>query len=270
MAKYVRKEKTPPETIGERVARTAAEWSQAIVLAIGFAMTGYVNFYLGIVILTIGVTLVCVNVWFKTKTRSTYSRIAILFLIAGAYVGSLWFFMFVAAPLDVLMTTVDANYEAASTVLGLTWKSEYWPVNIRIDNDTDYIYSGYDAYIRTNLGIAKIVLRPSINNCVATFEDPHLQTFSAYSKIFKNGTYITVPMFEQGDPVVSTFYRIRCDKLAAKSSVQILLAVVGGQPTWAAMSSHYDAVERNRVSFNRQCFKEPCADIPTTSGDLEK
>jgi hypothetical protein len=108
-------------------------------------------------------------------------------------------------------------------------------------------------------------IRKSINNCVATLENPLVNYFSPYEEIKKNGKNITVPMFKDEDQTTSTFYRVRSDKISPHSSVEILLAVVGGTPTWTAVSSKYSAIGRDRMPFNPQCFLRSCNDVPKIS-----
>lgn len=86
---------------------------------------------------------------FNIPEISRKRRLCGVAIIALIYITTVWL-VYAPAPLDTLITTVDANYEdGSSTVIGVPWKSDYWPVNIRIGNDTDHVYDGYDAYIRT-------------------------------------------------------------------------------------------------------------------------
>lgn len=85
----------------------------------------------------------------------------------------------------------------------------------------------------------------------------------------KNGKYITIPFND--DQALSTFYRIRCDKIAAHSSIQVLLAIVGGRPSWAGVASEYIAAGLKRTPpLDKQCFLDTCPNMPKNTVELER
>jgi hypothetical protein len=98
----------------------------------------------------------------------------------------------------------------------------------------------------------------SINQCVATPENPYVSIFDA--TLSSKGT--SLPLFREDQQFSSSFYRVRCDKIAARSKVEIVLAIIRQDKlSWAAGRAGYNAVNRARSSSYGQCFSAPCDDM---------
>jgi hypothetical protein len=186
-------------------------------------------------------------------------------LLAAAFVG--WI-AFRPAPLDVLIALAPANYPSGTNVFGVAWRPEFFPLNIAISNETDREYDGFDSYLRTDIAIAHIGVRPSINQCVATVENPY-GSINGAALVTGN---VAIPLFDN-ERASSTFYRLRCDKIAANSRIEFVVAAILGapvaspstKPKWAALSARY-TVNRERRAFVSQCFVDSCPDIPASFG----
>jgi hypothetical protein len=259
--------RSPPE-IAEaahlRLARIGADWAQALILAMGFAMTGYVNFYLGVSIMTLAIVAITVNLWLRTEGISNNIRGGSVIAIIGLYGIGLWF-LFVAAPLIVAITMPPGNYPVDQDVFGVKWKQEYYPVTYIVENETANDYDHYDSYVRTNKQITKVAIRNSLNQCIASPEIPGSLIYGWNISHPENGKIVSVPIFQDQNDVVSTDYRIRCDKISSNSRIEIVLAIIGGKPDWATVSSKYVAVGRSRLWFASQCLSPPCENVPTSA-----
>jgi hypothetical protein len=260
MAKYIRADIDTPRS-----------WSVAwgiwpLIFAVGFAMTGFLNFWWGIVLMGLAALAMAFDIWRNHNAWSRNNKITCILLIAAGYLILLWF-AFVAAPLDVLINIPDGNYPTNQDVLGIKWKASYYPVNIVLGNETDADFNGFDSYVRTNNQIFRVGIRHSINQCVASLENPYMVMANASISHEENGQIVSVPIFQDDQESVSTFYRIRCDKIAAKSRVEIVLASTSGKPLWTAIKSTYSAAGRSRDRFNSQCFTKACPGIPKSFED---
>ena len=69
MARYARVE---PDTLRTWAVQFGVP---GLVLAIGFAMTGYANFWLGVVIMTLAVAALATDFWFKHPEMATAARV---------------------------------------------------------------------------------------------------------------------------------------------------------------------------------------------------
>jgi hypothetical protein len=119
MAKYVRLDSLPapppPKPINTWIVALGIV---PLVFALGFAMTGYINFWLGICIMSVAAFGFAISFWFATPTVTSKQRWSGVAGILAVYALTLWF-VFVPAPIDVLIVPTGANYEEGSVVNGL-------------------------------------------------------------------------------------------------------------------------------------------------------
>jgi hypothetical protein len=257
MARYVRADE---DTL---VSWMVAYGLTALLLALGFAMTGYINFWLGVAAMAGGVCILMADIWLRHKYWTRTQRIGGTLTVCAAFVIILWF-VFIAAPLDVLFDTPAGNYSADREIFGVKWKPEYYPVNIAIGNDTSNDYNNFDGYLVTNVSIAKVGIRKTINQCFATLENPYVRfAFPIFTHI-ENGKPISDLQFQDDQNTASKFYRIMCGKISTKSEVDIVLATVGGPPLWIAMKAEYFAAGRGRSNFSSACFATSPAPSPSS------
>ena len=57
----------------------------ALLYALGFAMTGYLNFWLGLCVMTIAAVFIVFDFWFRNNARSHLFRISSIALTTGIY-----------------------------------------------------------------------------------------------------------------------------------------------------------------------------------------
>ena len=174
------------------------------------------------------------------------------------YVVIIWL-AFVPAPLIVLVQPSDGNYLTDSEHLGIKWKSEYYPVNLVLTNETKNDFEKFYLYIQVSKPMAEVGVGKSINTCVPSIVTPKVH-FSL-SQITANGT--TIPLFGEGsDKTSSPYYKIRCDKVAANSNVEFVFAVLSGKPEWATIQATFFAAGRDRVQVLPKCFSGSCLAMP--------
>lgn len=243
----------------------------ALIFAICFSMTGFMNFWAGVLGASLAIVWFAVD-WYvlsrgmRLIVRGTGGLSA---LAAAIFVG--WI-AFRPAPINVAIDAPPGNYNEGTNALGVLWKVGYDPVNIIVFNNTSSEYEGFDSYVRTSLQIAEVGVRGYINQCIATAENPFV-TIGSASLSYNNakGGTLSIPLFQGPQPIVSTFYRIRCDKLASNSKIDIVLAVVGAlagateaRPSWAVLSSRYTRAGKVYKAFDSHCFFGTCADMPNS------
>jgi hypothetical protein len=229
------------------------------VLALGVTLTGFVYFDAGLGLVTIAVCWVGFDFWRKFHDRKR-RRIPAILALAFLYALFLWRVL-VPAPLTFETNIPAGDYPAGTNILGITWKKEYYPVEVIIGNDTDHEYSNFDSYIRTNnTYMDHPGMKVGINQCTATPENPHVGFFGlTFSYKDSKGATISIPLSENDDHKLSSFYRVRCDKIAAHSTIEVLLPVIGPeQPSWVAISAKYDAANISRAPFIPKCILSDC------------
>jgi hypothetical protein len=254
MAQYA---KIQPETLRTRVMQLGVT---SVIFAIGFAMTGYINFWRGVILMSAVVAIYLGNLWFFEKKIEKREKVGQTLVLLGSYAILLWL-VFVPAPLTVLIDRPQGNYPAGLDFLGVQWKADYYPVNFVIINETESDYNDFDSYIQTNLHFAKIGIKTSLNQCEVAKELAEIGM--ALPQV--SGEGVTIPLFEENSNTISSFYHVRCSRIAPRSRVQFVLATVGGKPDWGAIEVRYMAVGRERHNFFPQCFSKACPSMPKKS-----
>ena len=114
----------------------------SVIFAIGFAMTGYVSFWRGIILMSAVIALYLGNLWFFEKKIEKRQKLGQAVVLIISYAVLLWF-VFVPAPLAVLIDRPPANYPIDQDFLGIKWKADYYPVNFVITNETENDYTDF-------------------------------------------------------------------------------------------------------------------------------
>lgn len=230
---------------------------------IGFAMTGYINFWVGIAILIATALAFAVHFWVANKTLSPRVRVSGVALIVSALALMLWF-VFVPAPLGVVIDAPSGNYQKGEQIFGLEWREDYYPVNITISNDSDHAYENFISHFTTNLRlIARAGVSGGINQCIATPENTAIDISQATLSV--PGKNLSIPLFQSNKQFPASIYRVRCDKISPHSRIDVILALDGSaKPTWAIGSFRYDAVNRHRGPlYIPRCFEVACPNMPS-------
>jgi hypothetical protein len=229
---------------------------------IGFAMTGYINFWVGVVVLILTAVALAVHFWLANEIRPLRIRITGVIVISAALAATLWL-VFVSAPIDVLISAPPGNYQKGTRVLSLEWKDGETPVQVRIANESELPYENFDSYYRVDsTTISRVGIYSGINTCAATPENK-ISTL-AQASISVDG--VSIPLFQPDQQNPASVYRVRCNKLAAHSHIDIVLAIAGSEkPKWDIGSFRYDALNRHRgPQFFPKCLVEPCKELPST------
>ena len=259
MAKYAR---IQPDTFRSRIMQLGVT---SVIFAIGFAMTGYVSFWRGIILMSGVIALYLGNLWFFEKKIEKLQKLWQTVVLIISYAVLLWL-VFVPAPLAVLIDRPTANYPIDQDFLGIKWKTDYYPVNFIIINETENDYTDFESYVQTNLKFAKIGIRNSLNQCEVAKDLAGMEmALPQLTTQQQNGQSTTIPLFEENSNAISSFYHVRCSRIAPRTRVQFVLAVVGGQPDWGAMEVRYLAVGRVRYNFFSLCFLKLCPSMPAKS-----
>jgi hypothetical protein len=232
-------------------------------------MTGFVNFWVGLVGRAAAILWFCADwiylsrglPWLPRAVGVACGAIAALFIawIAGR-----------DAPLRIVAISPSETYQNGADILGIKWKNSYSPVEIMISNAISSDYGDVNVYARTNLMISEVGVRGHINQCVATPELPFVEIAGA-TLSFKDssGKNISIPVFRGDQPITSSVYHIRCDKLISKSRIDVALAVATNAAqklNWVALSAGYVGLNRERTAFLSKCFTSLCSDMPKAIG----
>jgi hypothetical protein len=228
--------------------------------SIGFAMTGYINFDLGIAVLCLTAAIFAVHFWLANKVQSRRFRASGVIAIFVGSAVTLWL-VFVPAPLVVLIDAPPENYAEGQQIFGLEWKKTYFPINITVRNDTSLTYDNADFYFRTDKTfIARAAVSGHLNTCEAAPENSAI----AISQATFSTKDVSIPLFEDDKQFPASIYRVRCDKISPRSHVDIILAIEDAtKPAWAVGSFRFDATNRHRGPiYSQKCFIGSCRDMP--------
>jgi hypothetical protein len=257
----------PPPTVPPTVPPTAWSWLSrngilALVIATGVAMTGAVDFYVGIALVIGGTLWAVIDLWrdfTHDRHKAAYGSLIIIALCTAFVWHS-----YTPAPLDVTIVVPAVNYSNGESVLGLEWKPNYFPIFIEISNLSDTEYEAIDGRFVPGGGpefrlennphaviIGKGHVVGGVNNCVIGRAMPFLEWFV-------NGRLI--PMETATEDIRSNVAGIRCDKISAHSTVQIILAPDHPvRPDWVVGDIQYAAANMHRSSYPTKCVSGNCA-----------
>jgi hypothetical protein len=232
-----------------------------LLFVVGFAMTGYLDFWFGVSAMVIAAAILIGDAWIRHKWTKK-QRICVTSATCFALATILWF-VFVPAPLQVVIDIPPGNYPKDEHIFGLQWAENYFPLNVTVSNDTDIAYENFDSYFRTDsIWIARAGVNGGINQCMATPENAAIGITQA--TISTENKSVSIPLFQSDNQYPASIYRVRCDKIAPHSHVDIILALNGVKATWAIGSFRYDAANRRRGPFYiPKCLINSCPNMPS-------
>jgi hypothetical protein len=186
-------------------------------------MLGYVNFKAGIAALVLGMVFIAIDIWRKFAHLALRTRIVIEALFS-ACCGLAAYFMFPPIPLEIFVSAPTGHYEPGSTTLGVTWSNALFPVNLTINNPSDFESTNFDAYVRTNnIFIARVGVDGGVNQCTAIPQSWLLQ-----ASLTLGPNYI--PLFQDSKVYNSSIYRIRCSSVAAHEAYPVNSGELHNEP----------------------------------------
>ena len=198
---------------------------------------------------------------FCLKFRKSRPTCVVATIVSIAVYGFFWWLIYIPAPLAFTVINPPNNYPVGTTVLGVLWKPEYHPVRVIIANETGHEYINFDAYIGTNnMFMTQPGQSTGINQCLITPELPDLALSGLTMSVRDpKGLEISIPLPEDNASKFSKTYRIRCDKIAPRSGIEVLLPVIGPeQPMWVAINAQYEAAGLTRTPFIPKCLLSEC------------
>ena len=212
------------------------------ISGIGVGLMTAAHFYLGIFLLYLGLLLIAVDVAYEKFFLNWSSKVKIFsgvcYVLVISAVSYLW--IFTSAPLSVFASSRVDVYGAGTELHGIKWLPRYSELTVEIINDSSVDYDNFDADISTDLVINHLVQTGGLGDC--KIEGIHGSIEPSHWQHMENGQpvgpiddprweYQTVPFDKNDNPVVpfsgaDWTYRIRCDKIPAKSHLSLLGALV--------------------------------------------
>jgi hypothetical protein len=140
-AKYVR---TEPVTIRSWLS---GHGFIGLVLALGVAMTGAIDYWVGLALVIAGSAWAAREFWttFHEDARKAALGVGAIFFVCAAFI---WH-SYTPAPLYVTIGFPAGTYASGENVLGIIWKDTYFPISISVENPTDNVYTTFDAFFPT-------------------------------------------------------------------------------------------------------------------------
>lgn len=125
-------------------------------------------------------------------------------------------------------------YPAGIEIAGIVWRENYSDLRVYIQNNNDKSYSDFDAIVETDQGIIAAGLMPSSSGsnpplnkgtCLPAHSMPS-PTVLGINNITGNTQVIVPQGIATQQFFVDSHYRIHCEKIAANSGLEVVLAVV--------------------------------------------
>ncbi|MGA7559790.1 MAG: hypothetical protein WBV60_16855 [Terriglobales bacterium] len=176
-------------------------------------------FWPGVSFVYLGFAVVSLDLWFEPEVSLRWRIIGIV--IALALMGAFsWGIVFVPGDLPVYALMTDGEYPSGTTIAGIAWKPQFTELNVDIKNPTDNAYEDISLVIRPTEAIAAIAQKSSLAG--VTFEDSNGMAMFLLDKELGTGKSKAIPLV-----LIATDagYRMRCSKLPAKSTIQVVIAL---------------------------------------------
>jgi hypothetical protein len=212
------------------------------IVGVGVGLMTAAYFYAGIFLLYLGLLLVAVDIAFEkffvkwpAGLKALSGIVYVLAIAAASY-----FWIFTSAPLSVFANSSVDVYGPGTELHGIKWLPRYSELTVEIGNDSSTDYDNFDAELSTDLVINHLVQTEGLGEC--KLEGIHGAMEPAHWQHMENGKpvgsiddpkweYQTVPFDKNGNAIVpfngaDWTFRIRCDKIPAKSRISLFGALV--------------------------------------------
>lgn len=173
-------------------------------LAVGLINIGFIFFVIGA---------------YREQWERVWVRWLLIGLILVVMVVFHWLWVFIDLPLEVASVTIDAEHPQGSSIAGIQWRPEFTELQVFIGNPSTSNYYDIDVIVRPDLPVAKIAQRTDIPGI--SLEDRHGSTTTLVR--VEGAQKTTVPLVLLA---TDSGYRVRCEKLSARTTMQLVLAVV--------------------------------------------
>jgi hypothetical protein len=244
-------------------------------IGVGLAMTGYVNFWLGIAIAALAVVVLLLDLW-RLVRNGSFLKKGMAFSIGIICVGLITWIAFRPVPLGASFALGPGNYPENSEIGGIKWEKGFSDVRLILSNDTKLDFGNIDLTVKTNQFIAKIGSMDAFSQCKSAPIDQMHVTILSLDITDASGKKQTI----LGTPAAAKSFRVHCDVLLSGDDIHLVIALLnvnafknGQRPDtlfappenarWAMVDATYDAAGRTREEIHSTCFgsKESCGDI---------
>jgi hypothetical protein len=159
-------------------------------------------------------------IWEPELLRRPYQlQVTLIGIVFSLIVVFTIFVVGVATPLGFHVTGNSADYATGVSIGNIPWLPNYSPLKLLIINSSEHDYEKLDFIIKPDKPIAKITQLSGF--CHLQFEDAIPMTTDM--EIFHEGSaQVLFPILIATDGG----YRMRCDVLPAKSSIEVVAALV--------------------------------------------
>jgi hypothetical protein len=191
----------------------------AAAVGVGMALMGLVSFWWGLIILLLGCCVLAVDC-----ARQMHGASRVLGLLAlFVFIAGVCWYAFRPNPLLIDAIVAGAGYEPDTKLAGISWGPNIGDLRVDIRNETDRDYDDLDIQIDTSpfyiMQLAELTGKPIQSH-------PDAIAPPMYITLKENGTGRTVIVpADPGKHMPWPKYRVRCDKLARKTTLQLVLAI---------------------------------------------
>jgi len=221
-----------------------------------------IHFWTGVFIGTLAALLI-IGYCLLTRRKSKLQFVVIIGVIA-LYILIGWA-IYIPASVAIQIASNPTNYPEGESVYGVRWREYYYELSLLIDNNSESDMNNIDINIATDLLIAGAGVSQGINNCTHEPINPFGRMTIKYRETERPGTDRNYQL------VMSSLYRIRCDRFLSKSSLEIKMPIASQEwavsrekkpPQWAKLWISMMAGLRPVNWEVIKCFMNKCGRIP--------
>ena len=224
---------TPDETPTKPTAKKARKrkgklhptlvWCQSIglvsILAGGFGMIQARFFWFPVASVYFGLLLIGVDLYFEPDLPSGFKAVCGAVVVAGL-IGFSNCFVFVPAPINFSSLASNIDYSSGAAPGGIAWRPFFTELDLFVTNPSDGDYDDLDIWIRPDSAVAAIAQLSNLLD--VSFENYYGVTNRVISEDLS--TNVRVPLVFLA---TDAGYKVHCGRIPPKSSLRIVMAVVG-------------------------------------------
>ena len=199
----------------------------SLAYAAGLAVLG-IQFGLGILIAALSAGWFFLDWWFVDSRGLGWPVRLFVSTFPAALLGLVGWLWFRPAPINLSFEVTPGPYATGTTVAGIKFTDKESDLRVYLSNDTDADYENLDVKISTNTAIVAGATEYDLGKC--TFEVASVLANASVRLTLPNGKSFMAPVPLKGGYVAGPWIQVRCDKLARRSKIEVIVATANANP----------------------------------------
>lgn len=232
----------PQSTLSHFLSYVRTSGIVSLMLGGASMMNGPEYFWVAVALVNLGLFLLAVDIfserWSIASVRWIFISVVAIFAVAFN-----WAWVLTDYPLEFTSVAIDSEHQEGTSIAGISWHPKFTELQVFITNPSKSNYSDIDVIVRPDMPVAKVAQRTDFQG--VSLQDRHGATTNL---IRVNGhEKATVPLTLLA---IDAGYRVRVEKLLAKTSIHLTFAVVNIRSAKKPASPSEAFTEKHQLIMN--------------------